>query len=150
MNVINPLFGTGEDIYVPRNSGKAPEVLVLQISSVTPAENLKGNEILTATHIFRNVKTGLKLAVLAISDLLAVDPHTHIGRCRAYVKENVISAPACVQIESAPVLADIIMLICRYRRIVLVMSAPRISHIDIYRVPVSVQFPHPGHRHCAP
>ena len=51
-----------------------PEILVLTPGTVAPTENLKGDEVLTRVHIFRDIKLCLDLRVLAITHELTVHP----------------------------------------------------------------------------
>ena len=83
VDVLDPLLLAGVDLHAAGDAGEAPEILVLQVGAVAPAEDLKGDKVLPRMDIFRQVEAGFELAVLAVAHHLAVHPHspTH-GRWR--------------------------------------------------------------------
>ena len=66
------------------------------------------------------------------------------------MEEDVLAFPVLVKLECPSVLTYIIVPVSRDGRIVFIMSTPGVSYIHIYRVAISVQFPHARHRHCVP
>ena len=150
IDILNTLFLTGIGIHSPGDSREAPEVLVLEVSAVAPAENLQCDLVLAPDHEPGDIETSLKFAVLAVADHLTVDPDTDIGCGRAYAEADLLANPRRINLEGTTVLTHIVALCGRVRRIILVMTSPGISHIDIQRISESVELPHPGNRHGLP
>ena len=93
--VIYPVLVPCEKVTVTGESAKAEKVLILQISTVTPAEYLEGKEVfLSRFYILGNVKFRFQLAVLAVSHISAVHPDIYIGCHGTYMQEHVLAVPA--------------------------------------------------------
>ena len=150
MDILQAVHLPGIDLHAAGDAAQAPEILILQVGPVAPAEDLQGQEVLPRMDILRNVETGLQLAVLAVADLLPVDPDADVRGRGADVQADLPSDPAAVHGESATVLAGIIVLRGRDRRIVLVMAAPGIADVDIQRIAKAVEFPVAGNGNRAP
>ena len=90
---------TGIEIAVAGYSGKAYEILVFQISPVTPAEHLESNQVLTRFQVFSQVELGFQLAVFTISDIFTVYPQIHIGRNGTEMSKNLFPLPAGRQFD---------------------------------------------------
>ena len=77
--ILNALLLPCIEVAVASHAAQAEEVLVFEVGSVAPAENLEGEEILLARlDVLGDVELGLKLAVLAVADELAVDPEVNV------------------------------------------------------------------------
>ena len=66
------------------------------------------------------------------------------------MEEDILAFPILVDLECPPVLTYIVMPFCRERRVVLEMASPCITHVEIYRISITVEFPHSRNRHCIP
>ena len=148
--VADPVLGPRIDVGVTRQTRQTPEVLVLQIGPVAPAEDLQRDQVFTRNDIFRDIETGFQLAVFAVSDLFPVDPDTDVGRSGADAEEDVLPDPGRIHYESPAVLSCIVVLKRRIGRIVLIMALPGITHVEINRITVPVKFPKAGDRHIIP
>ena len=82
--------------------------------------------------------------------MLSVNPHTHIGCGRTYMKEDVLAIPRVVQTECPAILSRMVTLHRNKRRVVLIPCPPRITYIQIQRDIISVELPHSGNRHGIP
>ena len=151
VQVLDAGLGARFQVALAGNTGIAPEVLAFQVSAVAPAEDLHGDEcVLAGLDVFRDVETGLQLAVLAVADFLAVHPHAKIGGGGADGQENVTAFPVRRDLETVAVLSDVVVLRGYDGGIVLIMAVPGVLDVDIERVAVTVQLPHAGHAHEAP
>ena len=150
IEVLDADLGTGEYIGVPGQARQAPEVLVLQIGAVAPAEDLQRDEVLPGRHIFRDVEAGLQLAVLTVAHFLAVHPDAHVGGGGSDAEEDVLAQPGRIDEEGPAILSGIVVLERRDGRIVPVMTLPGIADVDIERIPVAVELPESGDRHVVP
>ena len=144
------MFVTRVHCHVTRYTCHSPEILILKIGTVTPAENLQRYEILTCLDVFGYIETGLKLTVLAVSDLLSIDPYSYIRGSRTDAQEDILTFPLLSEVKGSPILSGIIMLQSWVRRIVCIMSAPSVSDILIDRIAIAVKFPHSRNRHLIP
>ena len=142
VHVLNAFFLTGVDIDPTGYTAQPPEILILQVGAVAPAEHLQGDEVLPGLDVSGDVEAGLQLAVLAVADHLSVDPDTDVGGCRADAEADLLPDPGLVHIEQAAVLADIVVFGRRIRRVVAVVSPPGIADVKVERVIVPVEFPH--------
>ena len=59
LKILNAVLLTRIHINVTRDTRESPEVLVLKVSTVTPAEDLEGDEVLACLYVFGNIKTCL-------------------------------------------------------------------------------------------
>ena len=150
VDVLDPLLLAGIDLHAAGDAGEAPEILVLQVGAVAPAEDLQGDEVLPGADIFRQVEAGLELAVLAVAHHLAVHPHADVGGGGTDVQADLLADPGRVHGEGPAVLAHVVVLRGRVRRIVLVVALPGIADVQVHRVAVSVEVPHSRHRDLAP
>ena len=71
-------FVAGVEVAVASNTRKAPEVLVLEVRTVAPAERLKRNQVFAWFKVRSKVEFGFEFAVLAISHKFAVHPKVDI------------------------------------------------------------------------
>ena len=140
----------GIDVNAPGDSAETPEVLVLKVAAVTPTEDFQGDGVLPCPDKLGDVEPRLQLAVFAVTCRFAVDPHPDVGSRGTYAQADLGADPGLVDVERPAVLADMVLLCRRIRRIVPVMSAPRITDVEVQRVAVAVEFPHPGDRHASP
>ena len=148
--VLEPVLLARIYIGITRYACEPVEILVFKVRAVAPAEYFESYEILTCPDEPGDVETGLKLAVLAVTYLLAVYPDADIRTCGAYVEENILSLPLRSHIEGPAVLSGVIIPTGNERRIGLMMTLPCIADIDIYRISVTIEFPHARNRHGVP
>ena len=83
----------GTQLDAARNAREAPEVLVLEVGAVAPAENLQRQQVLTLAQILRHVEIGRQLAVLAVAHKAAVEPHVDVRRGRADAQADILARP---------------------------------------------------------
>ena len=150
VHILDALPLAGIDIDPAGDSAEPPEVLVLKVRAIAPAEDLKGDEVLACLDVLGQVEAGLQLAVLAVADHPSVDPNADVGGRGADAQADLFSDPRLVHVECAAGLADIVVLGRRVRRIVLVVSPPGEADVKVNRIVVPVQFPHPRNRNRAP
>mgnify|MGYP000479423175 CR=1 FL=1 len=70
-------IGGGVGEHVAKDPGQSPEVLVFEIASIRPFEDLDGQQVTSGTYKFIDKKFGRGLASLAVSDFLSVYPYIH-------------------------------------------------------------------------
>ena len=150
MDILQALLLTGIDLHAAGDAGETPEILVLQIRAVAPAEDLEGDGILTGLDELRQVEAGFQLAVLAVADHLSVHPHADVGRGRTNHQADLLPDPGAVHGEGPAVLAHIVVLQGRIGRIVLVMAAPGIADVHVHRVAEALEVPQAGDRDFVP
>ena len=150
VHILDALPLAGIDIDPAGYSAEPPEVLVLKIRAVAPAEDLKGDEVLACLDVLGQVEAGLQLAVLAVADHLSVDPDTDVGGGGADAEADLFPDPRLVNVEHAAILTDVVVLSRRVRRIVLVVPPPGEADVKVDRVVVPVQLPHSRDRDRAP
>ena len=66
------------------------------------------------------------------------------------MQKNILSVPIFIKDESLPILTNIVVFQCRIRRIIVIVSSPCITDIQIDRVTISVQLPHSRNRNLIP
>ena len=120
------------------------------IGTITPSEGLESNEVLTTMNIRGYVKLGCHLSVLRIANILTVDPQVNVRGDRAEMGNDLLTRPIGRNSNRATVRPHMVVLDGHLWRIVLEMTAPRKSHIHIFRVAIAVQFPDTRHRHVHP
>ena len=92
-NILDVFLVACVKITVASYAGVAEEVLIFQITTVAPAENLKGDDVLTRFQVVSQVEFSFQFAVFAISYVASVHPKVHIGRYRAEMCENFFAFP---------------------------------------------------------
>ena len=133
------------------DTAKAPEVLVLEVTTVAPAHNLHSNEVLLAWFDeFRNVKFSSNLSVLAVTYILAVDVNSDVASSRADVHVDLVALPVCRDAECLAVRTYVVVLVLNVRRISFPIVTPSVLVVNVDCFAVSVHFPVSWHRHCAP
>ena len=138
-------------IAIASYTAEAEKVLTFKIRAVTPTKNLKRKMILLAWfYVFGNIKLSFQLAILTIADKFAVDPQIDIGSDGAEMRYDIFSCPVIRNHERTPVGPGMIVFDRHVRRIVTKLVLPRIAHIDISRVTVSVKLPYTRNRHLRP
>ena len=131
---------------LPGDARETPEILVLQVGPVAPAEDLQGDEgVLAGLDEFRDVETRLQLAVLAVTHFLAVHPHADVGGGAAYGEEDITPRPVGGNRHAAAVLSDVVVLGRDDGRIVREMPVPGVRDVGVEGIAVAIQLPHPGH-----
>ena len=150
-DILDALLGTGVEVAVTGYAAVTEEVLVLQVSTVAPAEYLKGDEVLLpGDEVFCYVELGLQLAVLAVSDKLAVHPEIDVGGDGAEVEEDVLPGPGGRDFEFPAVRADVVVLRGDAGRVALELAAPGVSGVHVDGIAEAVELPHPRDRHVGP
>ena len=92
-NILDVFLVACVKITVASYAGVAEEVLIFQVTTVAPAENLKGDDVLTRFQVVSQVEFSFQFAVFAISYVTSVHPKVHIGRYRAEMCENFFAFP---------------------------------------------------------
>ena len=146
LDVADVGFGTGVEVGLAGNAREAPEILVFQIGTVAPTHHLHGNEIFLARHqVLRQVKLGSSLAVLAVTDIFAVDPHRQVRRSRAHVHEDVHTLPVLRNNKLAAVGAGVVVQFLDVGRFAFKLRGPRVAHVLVYAVAVAFDFEQSGY-----
>ena len=96
-------LGQGYELHVTRDTAQTPQVLILEIRAVAPAEDLQGDEVLTRVNILRDVERCAEVAVLRVSDELAVDPYIYVRYGSADVEVYVAARPVGGDVDGAAV-----------------------------------------------
>ena len=96
-------LGQGYELHVTRDTAQTPQVLILEIRAVAPAEDLQGDEVLTRVNILRDVERCAEVAVLRVSDKLAVDPYIYVRDGGADVEVYVAARPVGGDVDGAAV-----------------------------------------------
>ncbi len=125
MDILYPPLLPCIDISITGEAAESPEILILEIGAVAPAEYLESDKVLCSDlDKLGNVETGFQLAVLTISDLFAIDPDTDIGGSRTDTQADLLALPCIRYREGTAVLPNMIVLSRDDRRIVGVMASP--------------------------
>ena len=138
------------EIAVACHTRQTPEVLVLAVGTVAPAEGLEGEQIVAGVHIGGHVKLGGGLAVFGIAHKLTVHPKVHVGGDTAEVGYHLAAFPSVGHLYHLAVAAHMVVFYRHLGRIVLEVSAPGETDVHINRVAETVQLPDARHRHHAP
>ena len=144
MHILNAFQLSCIEFHPTGDTRQAPEILVFEVGSVAPAHHLQLNRILTLVNILGEIETGFQLAVFAVTHRLPVHPDLHVGRHTADAQANLFAHPILIKPEGAPVHASVIVFPGHKRRIMLKMTLPGVTHVDINRLAISLEFPHAG------
>ncbi len=144
------LCRTGVEEAVAGHTREAPEVLVLVVGAVAPAESLEGDQVVALLEIGGDVKLGGRLRVFGVAYILSVDPKVDVGRDAAEVGDDLSAVPSLGNVYRAAVGAYMVVLDGYFGGIVLEVSAPSEADIDVLRVAVAVDLPDTGHAHGLP
>ena len=150
VDILQALLLARIDIDAAGNAAQPPEILVLQVGAVAPAENLQGNHILPRTNVFGKVEAGFQLAVFAIAHHLSVHPYAHVGSSAADAQIHRFLLPFRRDVEHAAVLPHVVPFLRDDGRIVLVQTFPCIADIHVNGVSVAVELPEAGDGHFVP
>ncbi len=150
VEIFQTLFGAGINIHAAGDAAKAPEVLVLKVSAVAPAEYLQRDGVAARFYKGGQIEAGLQLAVLAVAHFAAVDPHAHVAGGAAYAQAYLRADPVGGNVKCAPVLPHVVLFDGRVGRIVLVVTSPGVADIHIQRLAKAVQLPKARNRHRVP
>ena len=83
--------GVERDVAV--DAAEAPRILVLHVRAVRPAVRLDGDRVFTGLQVLRDVELGGEAAVLAVADLLSVDPEVESAEHAVESDEHLASLP---------------------------------------------------------
>ena len=78
---------------VASHTREAPEVLVLAVRAVAPAESLESDEVVALLKERSDVELHCRLRVLAVANEVAVHPEVHVRRNRSEVSYHLASVP---------------------------------------------------------
>ena len=131
-------------------STQTPEILVLMIGTVAPAERLEGNEVFTSMDIGSDIKLGGNLGIFRISHILTINPQINIRRNRTKIGNYLFTVPVGRDSYRATIRADMIILDRYLWRVILEVTTPSKAHIYILWVTKAIQFPHPRDRNGRP
>ena len=141
---------TGIEIHLAGYAGKAPEVLILQVRTVTPAHHLHGNEVASLLQILGNVELRSHLGVFAVAYITAIDPQLQVAGGRAYMEQYLLPLPAFRQCEHTTIGAGIVLRLANGRRIVLEGRTPGIADILVDTVAMTIELEESGNRKILP
>ena len=113
LEVTNMQRRAGHERDIAEDAAHAPEVLILDIAAVAPAVDLDRDHVLAGRQILRDIELGRHARVLAVSDLLAIDPHVECRVDAVEQKIDLAAAPLSGNGELAAVGADRVALIVR-------------------------------------
>ena len=140
----------GEEIAVAGHPREAPEILVLTVGAVAPAESLEGDEIVALAQVWGDVELCRHLAVLGVSHKLSVHPQVHVGGDGAEMGHHLLALPVVGDIHHAPVTAHPVVFHRHLGRVVLEVSSPCESDVHVDGVAETIEFPHSRHGHASP
>ena len=150
MDILQALLFPRIEVHAARDAAEAPEILVLQVGAVAPAEDFQGDHVLPRSHVFGNIEAGLQLAVFAVPHHFPVNPHTHVGSGTTDAQVHRLPLPRGVQVKYAAVLPHVIALFRDQGRRIGRQAPPGITDIHVHRVPEAVELPHAGNGHFPP
>ncbi|OAV63699.1 hypothetical protein Barb4_03771 [Bacteroidales bacterium Barb4] len=149
-DVLNMLRMARVQVAVASNARHAEDVLIFQISAVTPAKHLKGYQILSRMQKARQIELGFQTAVLAVTGKPPVYPDGEVGHRRPEMSKDFFPRPTGRNDNFLAVGTDMIILHRETGRIVLELASPRIADIHIYIITVAVHLPYSGNRQFIP
>ena len=141
---------TGIKVAVAAHAREAEEILIFEVGSVAPAEDLKGEEVLAGLDIFRDVEFGLEFRILAVTDEFSIDPQVDIRGDGPEMGDDLLVRPRGRNFDLTAVGADVVFGRGHLGRIVFKLLAPRITDIEVLRIAVAVQLPQSRNGHRAP
>ena len=142
VHVLQTLLAAGKNPHAAGDAAQAPEILILQPGTVAPAEDFQGQQVIgPGLDELRDVEPGFQLAVLAVADLLPVDPNPYVGGRRTDAEHDLAALPRSRNGKSRPVIAHVIVFRGNDGRIILIVSPPGIADINVHRVAEAVEFP---------
>ena len=144
------LGGAGVEVAVAPHAAISEEILVFEVGAVAPAEGLEGDDVAAGLDVGRQVELGFELAILAVSDVFAIDPQIDIGRDRTKMGHYGASLPRLGNQDGAAVGAHMIVAHRHLRRVAVELVAPGVADVDVLRVAVAVELPEAGHGHGGP
>ena len=97
------LVGGRPEKYIAEDAAQTPEVLVLEVAAVAVAVHLHGDVVGTWPHVLRDIEQRRCAAILAVTNLLAVDPHVVCRIDTVKLQEHLALLPARRQLERAAV-----------------------------------------------
>ena len=150
MDILQALLFPRIEVHAARDATETPEVLVLQVGAVAPAEDFHGDDVLAGTDVFGDIEPRLQLAVLAVANHFAVHPHAYVRGGTADAQVHRLPLPRGVQVKYAAVLPHVIPLFRDQGRRVGRQAPPGITDIHVHRVPEAVELPHTGNGHLSP
>ena len=149
-HIPEPLCRPRIQVDVPADARQTPEILVFEIRSVAPAKDLHRDQVLTRFEIRRDIEIGAHLAVLAVTDELAVHPQIEVRSGRSHMEKDLAAVPHLRQLDLTAVRADMVVPFLDKRRVIGKLAGPGIRNVGIDRIPVAVQLPYCGNRKIHP
>ena len=138
------------EIHLAGYTSKAPEILVLQIATITPTHHLHGDEVLARFQIFGDIKLGSHLRILRVAYVLTIYPNSQVTGCRADMEVNLLTLPVLWQVEGATIRTSVVVGFAYVRRIVLKGCAPGITHVLINLVAIALNLEQTRNREIHP
>ena len=149
-HILNMNLLCGIQIHLAGDTCKAPEVLILQIATITPAHNLHCYQVLARLQILCDVELGSHLRVLAVAHVFSVHPHAQVAGCTTHVEVYLLPFPACGQIECTAIRASVVIGLSDVWRVVLECGTPRVTYVLIYLVTIALNLKQSGHGEVGP
>ena len=134
---------------VAEDAAHAPHVLIFQVSAVAEAIHFHRQQIASRLQVRRDVELGRRPAVLAVADLVPVDPRIERRIHAIEMQQDLPSLPRRWHGETHTVTAHRVELVGRRRRLRRVLRE-RINNVGIDRDVEPVHLPARRHRHVAP
>ena len=144
------LLGACIEIYLTGYTCKTPEVLIFQVTAVTPTHDLHGNQVLAFLQIFGNIKLSSNLRILRIAHKFTIHPYLQIAGCRTYMEIHLLTFPIVWQHECPAIRARIVVSLANKGRITIEGRSPGITDVLIYLVAIAIDFKESWHRKIYP
>ena len=144
------LFVTTIQEAVASHTAQSPEVLILAVGAVAPAEHLKGKEVVARLQIRCDIELCCHLRVFGITHKLSVDIQIHTSGDTTEVGDDLTTVPTRWNRYFLAVCAHMVVFHRHFRRIVFEVSAPGKSDVYIDGVTIAVDLPDAGHLHLCP
>ena len=150
-DVLDVCLRTGVEIDFAGNAGEAPEILVFEIGAVAPAHDAHGDEVLLARReVLGKVELGFHLRVLAVADVLAIDPKFKVRSGRAHVEVDVLPLPSSRNCDELAVAARVVVAFLYVGRVALELRVPRVAHVLVDLVAVAFELKEAGYGEIHP
>ena len=148
---------TRDQRHVTEDTAHPPEILILDVAAIGPAVDLDGDDVLARLQLARDVELGRHARVLAITHLLAIDPHVIRGVDAGEVQVDFVACPVFRHSKFATIRSDGIALAVRSPGMVVrcfgyarKISLERIRNVRIDGRAVALHLPVGRHRDFFP
>ncbi len=150
LEVLNVCLGSGVDVHITLDTGKADKVLVFHPGAITPAEHLHGDVVFATAKLVGNIEFVVGKGVFTIANELAVHPNIVSGFHTFKVQANALAIPILGHGKVTAVMAHRVKLCGRCRRVNPVVLVPRINHVTVNGMVVAINLPVARNRNIVP